>query len=260
MVITINGRHYDEAVSEVCPPGPLVPEPIITQAPAPSVSRLSPVEGRIHDPEYDFDESDHSDSDRGETCIVHRITANNRHVPQFWGVRMGEGFEGAECDNTLCNMLSWHTYVSRDTNVVYVDGSAAEASWIETQNWWTYFPPRGQVYTWATRVIPLDLSEVERLHTIVGNAGFGKKGTTLRKHVEAFLLLLELYQVAQRVIPEYETERWKRYLPLGHLTLINHPKGWKNSWRDCTSHGTHHYWVNIRGWAHNYPRHRRLWA
>jgi len=89
---------------------------------------MSPIEGRINDPEYDFDESDQSDDEGAKPQrVVHR-TVTDRRVPPFWGVRVGDGSEEAEHDNHLCNMLSRHTYVSRETNTVYVGRTAAEAS------------------------------------------------------------------------------------------------------------------------------------
>ena len=223
-VVVINGREYDEAV-EVRPPGPLVPEPTITQAPATEPRRMSPIEGRIYDPEYDFDESDHSDDeDDGPQRVVHR-TIEDRRIPQFWGARIGDGREEVERDNHLRNMLSRHTYVSRETNTVYVGRTATEASRIEIQSRRIFYPPRGQIYARATRGIPLDPAEVRRLRTVVGSAGYGKKGTSIRERAEAYLLLRELYQVAQRVIPEYRDRAMEEILAPGVFNPNQPPQG-----------------------------------
>jgi len=59
-IVVINGREYDETL-EVRPPGPLVSEPTIIQAPPKEQRQMSAIEGGINDPEYDFDKSDQSD-------------------------------------------------------------------------------------------------------------------------------------------------------------------------------------------------------
>ena len=187
-IVVINGREYDEAV-EVRPPGPLVPEPTIVQTPTTEPRRMSPIEGRIHNPEYDFDESDHSDDEDEEPQQVVRRTIEDRQIPLFWGVRIRDEREETERDNHLHNMLFRHTYVSRETNTVYVGRTATEASRIEIQSRRIFYPPRGQVYARAMRGIPLDPAEVRRLCTIIGSAGYGKKGTMNCECVEAYLLL-----------------------------------------------------------------------
>ncbi len=60
---------------------------------------------------------------------------------------------------------------------------------------------------------------------MVGNAGFGKKGTILCECAEAFLLLLELYQVAQRVIPEYRDRAMEAILAPGAFNPNQPPQG-----------------------------------
>jgi hypothetical protein len=141
--------------------------------------RMSPIEGRIHNLEYDFDESDHSDDEDEELQQVVRRMIEDRQIPQFWGVRIRDEREETERDNHLRNMLSRHTYVSRETNTVYVGQTATEASRIEIQSRRIFYPPRGQVYAQATRGIPLNPAEVRRLRTIIGGAGYGKKGSIL---------------------------------------------------------------------------------
>jgi hypothetical protein len=80
--MVINGREYDEAM-EVRPPGPLVPELTVVQVPTTEPRRMSPIERRIHNLEYDFDELDHSDDKDDEPQrVVHR-TIEDRQVPQF---------------------------------------------------------------------------------------------------------------------------------------------------------------------------------
>jgi len=108
---------------------------------------------------------------------------------------------------------------------VYVGRTATEASRIEVQSRRIFYPPRGKVYAQATRGIPLDPDEVRKLRTIIGSAGYGKKGTTIRERAEAYLLLRELYQVAQRVIPEYRDRAMEKILAPGVFDPSLPPQG-----------------------------------
>ena len=112
-----------------------------------------------------------------------------------------DGFPRYERDNGLRHMLSRNVYFSPQTNTVFAGQTATEASRYETNNWEMFLLSQlnSQVYARSLRGIPMNPMQARKLITIVrGSARFSN-----RERAEAYLLLLELHNVARRVIPPY---------------------------------------------------------
>jgi hypothetical protein len=158
---------------------------------------------------YDMSSDEDSDEDRHPPIKDDRSLTNDTIIPRFWGaVRINDaaGQPGLERDNALRDMLSRNAYLSRTTNTVYVGDSAREALEKERQGAEPYSPfgPKGdqnnQVYVRAPHGLPLTPDQVKRLRTIYRD---GKNRFLARHRAEAYLLLWELFTVANRVLPEH---------------------------------------------------------
>jgi hypothetical protein len=222
----INGRPY-EPVIRVTPPGPLRPEPILIQQEA--RRHVSPPPPYDEDP-YHFSESDNSDE---EVLPVQqpdeRSLRDDFVVPHLWGlakVTNQLGREELERDNAMRNMLSRNAYYSRRSNSVFVGQSAQVALDHERRNMRVY-PPQGpdggtnhQVYERAPRGLPMDPNQVKRLRTLCRDTS----RFSIREQVEAYLLLGELYAIANRVLPQHR-DRSMQFLLEPNGFDVNPPIG-----------------------------------
>lgn len=217
--VMINGREYEGAV-KVSPPGPFRPEPQLLQRPA-TIRETTPppasmagggTETRPVDDYYNFSESDSSDGGevtRAPARRDDRDLTDSVDVPPLWGVVRVEdwggvpGRPGYERDNSLRGMLSRDAYHSRRSNMVFVGLTAQAARTAEGRNSRTFrvqtVMQRHQAYDRTIRGIPMNPEEVKKLLTVVND----QKGRfSERERAEAWMLLRELYSVAQRVMPE----------------------------------------------------------
>jgi hypothetical protein len=199
----INDRAYEPAI-RVTPPGPLKPEPHILQQPVVVRQPTPPPIEEKEDP-YRFDESDYSDEEvvPSATTNVGRNTRDTFIIPPFWGVvRMGgePGQREYERDNAMRHMLSGDVYYSRRTNSVFAGQSARDAMEYENRNDSAYSPfthsHNNQVYQRSPRGLPLTPDQVKKLVTVY------KGAFKPRERSEAYQLLRELYNIAQRVTPD----------------------------------------------------------
>jgi hypothetical protein len=136
--------------------------------------------------------------------------ATDEAVPAFWGVVKVSDFggvpdhDGIERDNAMQGMLSQNAYLSCSTNRVFV----GESAWLAMNHEWhhdTLYIPNSHgnttsMYERTIRGLPLEPEEVKKLRTMYKD---GKKRFTNQSRVEAYLLLWELYTIANRVMPQH---------------------------------------------------------
>ncbi len=213
--VEINGRLYEGAVI-VTPPGPFVPEPDILSSVPLALSDSPPVRDGPQDP-YNFSESDEEDGPQNQVLQGPRdMSDDGGHVPKFWGLREVEGFPRYERDNCLRQMLSRSVYFSPRTNTVFAGQTATDASRYEMDNRETFPLSQisSQVYARSPRGIPMNPLEARKLVTVVKTP----QKFSHRERAEAYLLLVELHNVARRVIPSYRDASMRYTLETFHPT------------------------------------------
>jgi hypothetical protein len=161
----------------------------------------------VFDPE---ESSEELDNDQYHPPKKEWSLATDHTVPPFWGVVKVNDFggvpnhNGVEHDNAMQGMLSRDTYLSCSTNWVFVRESAQLAMDHEWCSNTPYIPSRHSnttsMYERTIRGLPLEPEEVKKLRTIYHD---GKRRFTDQSQVEAYLLLWELYIIANRVIPQH---------------------------------------------------------
>lgn len=217
--VILNGREY-EPVVKVTPPGALRPPPVLLQQNMRRIASSPP-------PPYDASDGESSESEEGAASVPKddRSMAYDARVPPFWGVvRVTDyngvpGQEGLERDNAMRNMLSRNAYLSRASNTVFVGDAARHALDYESRTNRVYSPygpdddQNNQVYVKSQRGLPLNPTHVKGLRTLYRGSN---KNITNRMRVEAYLLLWELYTIAQRVLPEHRDRA---------MTFLLEPKG-----------------------------------
>ena len=185
----INGRQYETAI-ETTPPGQLVPIPIITIPPVIVASSPDP---------YGLDESDEPDEGNRPPPPKDNAPPDDGYIPVFWGVRQPPGAAAVERDNSFRLMFSNCAYYSSRSNSLFVGRSATDASTYEHHYSGPYCPPNAsQLYARAPRGVPLNIRKVRKLLTLIKDR---KRKFSVRDTDEAFLILLELYNIAQHVVP-----------------------------------------------------------
>jgi hypothetical protein len=142
-------------------------------------------------------------------------------VLAFWGVVKVSDFggvpdhDGIERDNAMRGMLSRNMYLSRSTNRVFAGESAQLTMNHEWHHDTPYMPSSPSnttsVYEKTVRGLPLEPEEVKRLRTMYKD---GKKRFSTQSQVEAYLLLWELYTIANRVMPQHRDSAMNYLLQL----------------------------------------------
>ena len=198
---------------KVTPPGNLCPSPALLQQPAVHRAPSPPPPYQSGSGGFDFDpdESDEGSDEDGATVPKDdRSLEDLGTVPQFWGVvqvsNVGNapGRQGLERDNAMCYMLSRNAYLSQASNTVFVGDSAREALEFERDGRvYSPFGPKNdqnnQVYIRSYRGLPLNPHQVKKLRTLSRSS----RKTPIRQRIEAYLLLRELYVIANWVIPQH---------------------------------------------------------
>ncbi|KAJ3574748.1 hypothetical protein NP233_g1562 [Leucocoprinus birnbaumii] len=141
---------------------------------------------------------------RCEAARQVRFTDSPGRVPDLWGITTVGGER--ERDNGLRNMLLHVFYHSPHSNCVYIGTMAQQARRFETSpSSGPYQPePTSPIYRAAKRGLPRTIREAKSLISVLRNTGSQSRTSPSEHHrAEAFLLLDELFKIAQRVEPDH---------------------------------------------------------
>ncbi len=144
-----------------------------------------------------------------------RVLNDPGRIPDVWGMYRHRTF--TERDNSMRYMLSWKVHYSRRTNTVAAGTSAHIQSRMDFTGQPPY-PASHAVYTAASHGLPMNPGEVDRLIQLAETPSH-QPGL----QVEAFILLMELYTIAGRTVPEARDRAMQHILDCGFSTGNDNP-------------------------------------